>query len=110
MNDELFDSVTLRGLVNILCHELGHIADKFRVPMPASKGNLKEVIDFEKAANDIGIEMFAKYYPREDYWCNHEDLDRMKGSLKHYDLTPGYVHKPGLPSCFYEKVRMAAIV
>ena len=88
MNDELFDSIRLEGLVNILCHEFGHIIDDFNTPPPTEgSATLESTIAFERAANIIGEKLFKQVYPNGTYWHNHEDLARMMSSTEFYNGT-----------------------
>ena len=100
LNDEKFDSVNTQGLVNILCHEFGHIMDNFKTPEPSADGSLEDVISYEKAANDIGRELYAEYFPLETYWNNHEDIIRMQSSYSFY--TEGKPQVKELPDLFKE--------
>lgn len=100
MNDEKFSSLTIQGLVNILCHEFGHILDDFNTPHPTLFSSIEEVIAYEKAANDIGRKLYAEYFPQATYWDNHEDIERMQRSFRFY--CKGQAQTNELPSVFTE--------
>lgn len=107
LNDDLFPDLTYAALVNILCHEYGHILDDFNTPYPSpGTATLANVVAFERAANTIGERLFNQYMPGHEYWHNHLDLERMESSTRFYNGAS--THKPGLPESFYKRETIAA--
>ena len=83
MNKDTFTSKDISELVGILCHEYGHILDKGNIARPV-KGNIENVIAYEKAANDIGIELYSTYFDSDTYINNHDSMSSMEKTLELY--------------------------